>query len=190
MLEKPVSRANYTPLLKAIVNNKAAILSTSDNIPDVIQSFTEETRTSPTILGALLDEAIKCDELMIRFSPVFAFLDKNGLVQVALHATSLLPDISNMTVKKEALEAILASMGLVLVENIGEPSIWEFFFNGIKLQSKEFLIHNGMKKLVACAVIDSINDYFVSNQSESSVEKELLKTLIELSNFGKFHTIL
>ena len=51
MLEKPVARANYTPLLKAFVNNKAAILSTSDNIPDVIKTFTEETRTSPTILG-------------------------------------------------------------------------------------------------------------------------------------------
>ena len=64
---KPVSRAKYTPLAKAIINNKAAILATSDNIKEVIESFAQETRSSSNILVGLLDEATKCDELMVFF---------------------------------------------------------------------------------------------------------------------------
>ena len=185
-LEKPVSRAKYTPLAKAIVNNKASILATSENLPEVIEAFAQETRSSNTILLALLDEAIKCDELLVRMGPIFAFLDKNGLIQLALHATTLLAGISLVKSKQNALESILANIGSALAKNLGEPSIWEFFLNGIKSQSADLVQHNGMKKLIACAVMDTISDYCTSEKIEPSYGKELLKTLLELSRCSKY----
>ena len=185
-LEKPVARTKYAPLLKAVISNKAAILATSENIPDFIKAFTKEGRSSNAVLEAFLDEAMKCNELMIRMCPIFAFLEKDGLVQLALHATSLLADISNSKMKKDTLEAILVTVGAALAKNMKEASIWEFFLNGIKLQSGEYLQHNGLKKLIPSAVIDTITEHCPAGDLPPSGAKDLLKTLLELSRCGEY----
>ena len=58
------------------------IAATSDNIVEVIKAFTDETRSYRTILEALLEKALECDELLIKLSPMFSFVGKNGIIQI------------------------------------------------------------------------------------------------------------
>ena len=117
-------------------------------------------------------------------SPIFASLDKDGLIQLALHSTTLLAEISSVKSKRNALESILNCAGPILSKNLAEPSIWEFFLNGIKSSSGELIEHNGIKKLISSAIMDTIAEH--AENFEPSIGKELLKTLLELSRCGQY----
>ena len=183
-LEKPVARTNYAPLLKALVTNKAAISLTTDNIPEVVKAFKEETRSSSTILDNLLEKAMDCDELFLKLSPIFSFLEKNGAIQLALHLTATLAEIEENSNKRTLLQTILQTNGKLMVNHLEEVSVWEAFTSGLKCQSTASMLHNGIDKLPSCVFIDTLSDNIdvLIDTKITTKMVELFHMLVDLSS--------
>ena len=183
-LEKPVARTNYAPLLKVLVTNKAAISLTTDNIPEVVKTFKEETRSCSTILDNLLEKAMECDELFMKLSPMFSFLEKNGAIQLALHMTANLAEIEENSKKRTLLQTILQTNGKLMVNHLDEVSVWEAFISGLKCQSTASMLHNGIDKLPSCMFIDTLSDnieVLIDAKSKATKMVDLFHMLVDLS---------
>ena len=186
IMEKPVARANYAPLLKMIISQKQAILADPENLVETVKSFQDENRSFNAIMDALVDAALGTEELLVALSPMFKPLSSKSLVQIALHLTGLLPKIDNDTIARKTLAKVLDQIGTVLMHHIEENSIWEFFESGLKSRSLTTFSHHGVDKIFACAVIDTMIDYVNEKKDKAaSIDisrlRSLVYALIELS---------
>lgn len=181
-MKKPVARANYAPLVKALVANKPALVATADNLVEVMVAFAEETRSTQATMHAILGEAVKSDELLAKIAPILGCLDKTGIVELAMYATVLMAKLDDGN--KRTFEAILDSVIIPkMVENMSDGNVWEFLSTGMRSPLALSIQYNGLNKSPACALIDVLSDCFDKSDYESSDRlKELFASLIELSS--------
>ena len=192
-LKHPVARASYTPLIKTLVSNMPSIIATPENIIGVLGSFVQETRSSNAIFEAILEEALKCDELLAKLAPLLSFVSDAGLDQIALHMTTLLSQSASEDrghTQCLALEKVIGEIGLNFAKKTEQSPVWEFFLNGIKKKEKLTLSHCGMIKTVNCALLDTLSDGLVHHSVEipSNIGQDLFKVLIDMSQDADLDT--
>ena len=185
IMDKPVARANYAPLLKIIISQKQAILANPENLVETVKNFQEENRSFNVVMDALVDAALETKELLVALSPMFKYLSGKSLVQIALHLTGLLAKCDDDSVACKTLAKVLDQIGTVLMHHIDENPIWEFFESGLKSRSLTTFSHHGVDKILACAVIDTMKEYVDEKKEKSSMDisrvRSLVYALIELS---------
>ena len=180
-LEKPVARTNYAPLVKALVTNQAAISATSDNIDEVIKAFAQETRSSGTILESLLDKALECDELLMKLSPIFKYVGRKGMEQIAMHLTNAIADIEENATKRTLVQTILQNIGQALIEHFEETPVWETLTTGLSCPSTVTILHNGIDKLPCCVFLDIMSENCDTLVTKQTRLPELFNLLLDLS---------